>query len=235
MDFRYKLQKLLDGSALHSFQDSVHRTFHPLRLKDVLAQVDQRRLTQIREKYGVAGEGTHWPKYVDAARWLRLNIKRAQQLRLNARPRPLRILDLGSGGGYFLVVSRYLGHSGAGLDVDDPPMYGEMFEAFGLRRTIWRIHAYEPLPDLGERFDLVTAFSICFNEHKQPNVWGPKEWAFLLGDLKTRVLNPSGEIFLGMNPEPGGIFYTPGLREYFLDHGATIDRAKVWFRTVDRI
>ncbi|HEY0794059.1 MAG TPA: class I SAM-dependent methyltransferase [Chthoniobacterales bacterium] len=235
MDFRYKLQKLLDGSALNSFQDSVHRAFHPIRLENVLAQVDQRRLAEIRDKYGVTGEGTHWPKYVDATRWLRLNIKRAQQLRLNARPQPLRILDLGSGGGYFLIVSRYLGHSGVGLDLDDPPMYGEMFQAFGLQRTVWRIQAYEPLPDLGERFDLVTAFSICFNEHKQPDVWGPQQWAFLLKDLKARVLKPSGEIYLGMNPEPGGVFYTPGLKEYFLDHGATIDRAKVWFKMVDRI
>jgi len=235
MEFRHKLQKLLDGSALRSFQDSIHRALHPIRLEDVLAQVDQAGLARVRKKYAVPGEETHWPKYVDTARWLRLNLKRAQQLRLNVRSRPLRILDLGSGGGYFLVVSRHLGHSGVGLDIEDPPMYGEMFEVLGLTRIIWRIQAYEPLPDFGERFDLVTAFSICFNEHKQPKVWGPKEWSFLLRDLKARFLKPSGEIFLGMNPEPGGIYYTSGLREYFAASGAEIDRAKVWFKTINRI
>ena len=235
MDLRRKLRKLFDGTAFYSFQNFVHRRLHPIRVEEILAQLDQAALARIQEKYSVPGEGTHWPKYVDAPRWLRLNVKRAQELRLNARPRPLRILDLGSGGGYFLVVSRFLGHSGMGLDIDDPPMYGEMFEAFGLHRVIWTINAFEPLPDLGERFDLVTAFSICFNEHKKPGVWGPEPWNYLLQDLKRRFLRPSGEIFLGMNPEADGTYYTPGLRAFFATRGARIDRSKVWFKSLARI
>ena len=38
-----------------------------------------------------------------------------------------------------------------------------------------------------------------------------------------------------MNPEPGGVYYTPGLREFFVSKGAKIDRAKVWFKRLDRI
>lgn len=235
MNLRHKLSKLLDGTAFQSFQNSIYRRLHPIRVEDVLAGVDQAALTRIREKYSVPGELTHWPKYVDVPRWLRLNIKRAQELRLNTRRQPLRILDLGSGGGYFLLVSRFLGHSGMGLDIDDPPMYGDMFGAFGLSRVVWTINAFEPLPDLGERFDLVTAFSVCFNEHKRPGVWGPEPWRFLLRDLKNRCLKPSGEIFLGLNPEPDGNFYTPGLREFFSARGAKIDRSKVWFKRIDRI
>ena len=235
MDLLHKLYKLVDGSALRSFKDSTYRRLYPIRVVDILAQIDQAALARIQEKYAVAGELTHWPKYVDAPRWLRLNVKRAQELRLKTRPRSLRILDLGSGGGYFLLVSRFLGHSGVGLDIDDPPMYGEMFEAFGLRRVIWAIKALEPLPDQGERFDLVTAFSICFNEHKQPSLWGPKQWDFLLQDLKSHFLQPCGEIFLGLNPEHNGNFYPPGLREFFLAKGAKIDREKVWFKKLDGI
>jgi SAM-dependent methyltransferase len=235
MNLRHKLSKLLDGTALQSFRNFTYRRLHPIRVEEVLAGADPAALTRIRGKYSVPGELTHWPKYVDAPRWLRLNIKRAQELRLNTRREPLRILDLGSGGGYFLLVSRFLGHSGTGLDIDDPPMYGEMFEAFGLSRVIWTIKAFEPLPDLGERFDLVTAFSICFNEHKRPGIWGPEPWRFLLQDLKSRFLKPSGEIFLGLNPEPDGTFYTLGLREFFLAKGAKIDRSKVWFKKIDRL
>lgn len=235
MDLRHRLSKLVNGAALRSFRNYTYRRLHPIRVEEVLAEINQEALARIREEYAVPGELMHWPKYVDAPRWLRLNIRRAQELRLNTRRRPLRILDLGSGGGYFLVVSRFLGHSGMGLDIDDPPMYGDMFEAFGLSRVIWTIKAFEPLPDLGERFDLVTAFSICFNEHKQPGVWGPKPWEFLLQDLKHRFLKPAGEIFLGLNPEADGTFYTPGLREFFLDRGATIDRSKVWFKKIDRL
>lgn len=235
MRLRHKLYKLVNGRALQSFRNAAYRHLHPIRVEEILAGVDQTALKRIREKYAVPGELTHWPKYVDAPRWLRLNIKRAQELRLNTRRRPLRILDLGSGGGYFLLVSRFLGHSGVGLDIADPPMYGEMFEAFGLPRVVWTIKAFEPLPNLRERFDLVTAFSICFNEHKTPGVWGPEPWRFLLQDLKGRFLKPSGEIFLGMNPELDGTFYTPGLREFFLASGAKIDRSKVWFKKIDRI
>jgi SAM-dependent methyltransferase len=235
MDLRHRLSKLFDGTAFQSFRNATYRRLHPIRVEEVLAGIDQATLARVREKYSVPGELTHWPKYVDAPRWLRLNIKRAQELRLNTRSQPLRIFDLGSGGGYFLVVSRFLGHSGVGLDIDDPPMYGEMFEAFGLSRVIWTIKAFEPLPDLGERFDLITAFSICFNEHKRPDVWGPEPWRFLLQDLKHRFLKPTGEIFLGLNPEPDGTFYTPGLREFFLTKGARIDRSKVWFKNIDRI
>ena len=153
-------------------------------------------------------------------------------MKLTGRTRRLRILDLGSGAGYFLLVARHLGHSGMGLDIPDPPMYGELFELFGLKRAVWEIKAFQPLPDLGERFDLVTAFSICFNEHKRSDLWTAKEWAFFLDDLETRFLKAGGEIFLGMNPEEDGSFYTPNLRQFFIDRGAKVDRAKVWFTRV---
>jgi len=88
------------------------------------------------------------------------------------------------------------------------------------------------LPDLGERFDLVTAFSICFNGHKRANLWTSKEWAFFLNDLEKRFLRAGGEIFLGMNPEEDGSFYTPALKQFFIERGAQIDRSKVRFRRV---
>jgi len=226
----HKLGKLVDGSAWVSAGNAYNRWRHPIDPKQVLRGIDLRGLERIREKFGVPGEKTHWPKYLDADRWLRLNIRRAQELRLTSRRRLLRILDLGSGAGYFLLVARYLGHSGMGLDIPDPPMYSELFELFGLKRTVWEIKAFEPLPDLGERFDLITAFSICFNGHKRTDLWTSKEWGFFLNDLETRFLNPGGEIFLGMNPEEDGSFYTPALRQFFLDHGAKVERAKVWFK-----
>ncbi len=108
-------------------------------------------------------------------------------------------------------------------------MYGELFEVLGLKRVVWEVKAYEPLPDLGERFDLVTAFSICFNGHKRTDLWTSKEWAFFLNDLEKRFLQTGGEIFLGMNPEEDGSFYTPALKQFFIERGAQIDRSKVWF------
>jgi SAM-dependent methyltransferase len=226
----HKLSKLVDGSAWVSATKAYYRWRHPLYPQQILSGIDRKGFERIRQKFAVPGEKTHWPKYVDAERWLRLNIRRAQELKLTSRTRPLRILDLGSGAGYFLLVARYLGHSGMGLDIPDPPMYGELFELFGLKRVVCEIKAFQALPDLGERFDLVTAFSICFNGHKRHDLWTSKEWAFFLNDLETRFLNPGGEIFLGMNPEEDGSFYTPALRQFFIDRGAKVDRSKVWFR-----
>jgi hypothetical protein len=85
------------------------------------------------------------------------------------------------------------------------------------------------LPDLGRKFDLITAFSIDFNrESKREWWWGPSEWAFFLGDLK-RHLNPGGRIFLGLNPRRDGEYYTAELREFFLDRGAAVERENVVF------
>ena len=96
---------------------------------------------------------------------------------------------------------------------------------------------FDPLPDLGRKFDLVTAFSIDFNRiSKQDWWWGPEEWAFFLDDLK-RHLNPGGRVFLALNPSgPNKEFYTPELREFFLSRGALIERENVLFEPalVDR-
>ena len=87
----------------------------------------------------------------------------------------------------------------------------------------------KPLPDLGRKFDLITAFSIDFNrESKRDWWWGPPEWAFFLDDLK-RHLNPGGRIFLGLNPKRDGEYYTPELREFFLSRGASVERENVAF------
>jgi SAM-dependent methyltransferase len=213
-----------------SFLHAIHRWFHPISLKRVKAGMNLAGLDKVRERHGVPGERTLYPKYLDVDRFLKMNIRRAQDLRLNLGA-PLRVLDLGSGGGYFLTVCRFLGHGGIGIDLDEPAMYGEMFEAFGLKRVIWRIEAFQPLPSLGERFDLITAFSIAFNGHKREGRWGMPEWEFLLNDLRRNLLKPGGRIYLDLNPEHDGSFMTPTLHGYFLDQGASIDRSKVLLQT----
>ena len=76
----------------------------------------------------------------------------------------------------------------------------EMMRMLELPRVIWRVNAFQPLPDLGRKFDLITAFMICFNGHKSPALWGPEEWEFFLDDLETR-LKPRGRIYLSFNRE----------------------------------
>ena len=105
------------------------------------------------------------------------------------------------------------------LDIDVFPLFTELLDLLRVERRVWTIRPYEPLPDLGRKFDLITAFSIDFNrESKRDWWWGPAEWAFFLDDLK-RHLNPGGRIFLGLNPREDGEYYTAELREFFLSSG----------------
>jgi hypothetical protein len=71
---------------------------------------------------------------------------------------------------------------------------------------------------------------ICFNNHKQADLWGVAEWEFFLDDL-ARHLAPRGRVWLELNREYDGTFYTPELREFFQRRGATIDEHKIIFNS----
>ena len=134
---------------------------------------------------------------------------------------------LGVGAGYFLFVLKHLGHEVFGLDLDEPQFYDEMFELLGLERVIWRIGALQPLPSIARKFDLVTAFAVCFNGHGSDKVWGPKEWEFFLDDLNNRYLNTRARVVLALNPEPYGR-YTSELRDFFIRRGAAFEGNRIW-------
>src|SRR2546428_6601423 len=108
-------------------------------------------------------------------------------------------------------------------------MSDEIFRALGLQRIIARIEPFQPLPAFDRKFDLITAFMICFNGHKRPALWGPKEWSFFLDDLETR-LNPGGRIRLGFNREDDGSFYSGDLRRFFVDRSTEFDQHWITLR-----
>jgi SAM-dependent methyltransferase len=194
----------------------------------VIETIDLQRFEQIRQRYGVNGTSPDWPKFLDLKRWIHINIRRIREIELDVA-RPKRILDLGCGAGYFLYIAQLLGHEGVGLDLDQLPMFGDLTRLLGVRRVIWQIKAFDPLPDIGE-FDLITAFLVCFNRHKQANVWGVPEWKFFLDDL-AKHLTPRGRVWLELNQEYDGTFYTPDLRKFFQKRGAKIERHKVIFNS----
>jgi SAM-dependent methyltransferase len=177
--------------------------------------------------------GENWTKYFDAARWLKLNIRRAQDIGLDRERRSLRVLDLGSGAGYFLFVCKHLGHPGMGLDLPNPAFYGEMFAALGLTRVISPVDPQLPLPEAllsGGKFDLVTALSVAFNRYSPTGLWTAADWDYLLDDLRTRFLNPGGRVYFDLNPNYEDRFTTPEIEALFLRRGGKFDRgSKVLF------
>jgi len=229
--FRHKIRKLVDGRSLVSARKHTLRLLRsgrfPLSKKRVIETIDPVAFEQIRKRYAVANPGADWPKYLDLDRWIGINIRRIRQVELDLA-RPKRILDLGCGAGYFLYIGQLLGHSGLGLDMDRLSMFREVTRLLGVRRAVQRIEAFRPLPDFGQKFDFITAFMICFNNHKMPNLWKVPEWQFFLDDL-AKHLTPRGRVWLELNQEYDGTFYTPELKEFFQKRGARINEQKVIF------
>jgi SAM-dependent methyltransferase len=228
----HKLEKLVDGRTLASARRHTLRLLraNPFSLdtKRVIDTIDLQAFEQIRQRYAAKRPTADWPKFLDFERWIDINIRRIREVELDLM-RPKRILDLGCGAGYFLYIAQLLGHEGFGLDLDQLPMFRDITRLLGVRRVIRTIKAFDPLPDLG-KFDVITAFLICFNNHKQPDLWGVPEWEFFLNDL-AKHLAPRGRIWLELNQEYDETFYTPELKEFFQKRGAKIDRHKVIFNS----
>jgi SAM-dependent methyltransferase len=179
-DFEMKLtRKILKFAEPLTYRRGwrrAQRSIFRLPLGPMLAQIDWERAREIQQRY--ANSTTGYAKYADIEPWLRLNRERVQDLNLH-RSATKRVLDLGCGGGFFLFILKNLGHSVMGLDIDRVPLFGELLELFGVRRVVYKIDAFEPLPDLGQQFDWITAFSTNFYlYHPAKKRWGPAEWDF---------------------------------------------------------
>jgi SAM-dependent methyltransferase len=234
--FHHKIRKLVDGQSLASARKHTLRLLRTNRFsldaKRVIGTIDPAGFDQIRQRYAVANPGADWPKYLDLERWIGINIRRIRALELDLS-RPKRILDLGCGAGYFLYIAQLLGHSGLGLDIDRVSMFREVTRLLSVHRVVQRIDAFRPLPDLGQKFNLITAFMICFNDHKMPGLWQVPEWEFFLDDL-AKHLTPRGRVWLELNQEYDGTFYTPELKKFFQKRGARINEHKIIFTSLLR-
>jgi SAM-dependent methyltransferase len=194
--------------------------FDSLRIARFLRNIDEQRLRKIQTQ--AASSSSQYAKYADVPRWLKRNLPRVRRLGLD-RAEPKRILDLGCGAGFFLFLAKQYGHSGLGLDVGDHPISNELVDLFGVDRKIWRIAALELLPDLGEKFDLITAFSTAFHRHDESTGWGTDEWNFFLDDLFERQLKSGGEVYFEINSGKDGRYFPEQVRKLFLQRGAKVD------------
>lgn len=161
-------------------------------------------------------------------RKLRIAIVKAMMMGLHAA-QPLRILDIGHGGGYFVVVCRHLGHVCDGsevpferLPVEAAALYAEITAALGFhdqQRMV--VEAYHPLA-LRTTYDVICAHKICFNNYLKPSEWSVPQWRFFVEDAR-RFLGPDGRIVLELNENPeryGAMrWYDAALHEYFSSVG----------------
>jgi SAM-dependent methyltransferase len=229
MRFSRKLQKLFSRDAFASAFEHLSRATHPVNKRRLLDDIDWLQFKDLRHKFPYRSGSPQINRFEDVVYWIDINVERAQDLWLDCTP-PLRILDLGSGAGYFLYVCKHFGHDVLGFDTDVEPLFSATTELLGVRRVIGRIERQTPLPELGQRFDLVTAHRICF--HRIGKVrdgveWSPSDWEFFIDDIRNRFLNRNGRLLLDFNPRPdASSFFTPELRKFFLSQGARIFRSK---------
>jgi len=219
------------------------RPYGPSVVKDLLSSVEESadiaRIERLRTEMKPAfrKEPTSAAKYADRRYWLLLNAYRALKLDLQSGPK-LRIMDLGCGPGYFLSVTKALGHQAKGVDAPESfqtpverRVYSELLEALHCSRDVspLLIEAFAALPFGDERYDLITAFWICFNRHRQADSWGVEEWRFFVEDAM-RHLREGGRLLLDLNPDAERFgelaFYDAATLAYFRSVGA-VDRGRV--------
>jgi SAM-dependent methyltransferase len=232
--FSQKLGKLVSGEALDSATRHTraflrNRRF-PARVtaSGVIRTIDSQRFEQVRRKYAdPTAPPDAPPKYLDLREWMRINVQRVRELELDYEP-PSSVLDIGCGAGYFLYICKTLGHEVLGLDMDSFPMFRELTDLLQVPRVIARIDAYRPLPNFDRKFDVVTAHLICFNAHKSEKLWGAPEWDFFLNDIASH-LAPGGRVWLELNREYDGSYYSPELATFFRNRGAELHGYRVVF------
>jgi SAM-dependent methyltransferase len=233
MRFTYKIRKVLSGDAYASARRHVKQWVigrAPLRFDaaKITGTIDRAKFQQVYDRYAMVDPGDEWPKYLEIERWMEINLKRVRDLGLDLGGRK-RVLDIGCGTGYFLYICQYLGHDVLGMDLDEEPGFRDMVNLLGVKRIIWRIEAYQPLPDIGPKFDVITAHMICFNGHKSDKLWKIPEWEYFLDDLAANHLKRGGQVCLELNREYDDSLYTPELKAYFEARGADVHTQRVHF------
>lgn len=199
-----------------------------LTVENLLRRIAPSDLVKVQELSARENmDDVFWTKYLDVNKWLTLNIRYAKELGLIGEP-PRSVLDLGCGGGFFLVVCRTLGAKVLGVDLDKDLVLNEMIRLFRLERVAWRIRAFVKLPDFKRKFDLITAFMICFNFPPRHPYWGPRQWHFFIDDMADRLL-PEGRLLLSLNKQPDGKEYDDVLKAYFESRGGVVTGKRIVF------
>jgi SAM-dependent methyltransferase len=211
-----------------------HRSVKLLRLAhQVRNGADMQRLKQLEAEMKPVAERdpTGAAKYADYRLWIPFNVARVGSLGLQDS-RPSRIMDIGCGPGYFLALTRACGHEAYGIDAPsdilsgvENRVYSELLAALRVTPYVspFLIERYVPLSSPLRGLDMITAFWICFNRHRQKDEWNAGEWNFFVDDALSR-LRPGGILHLELNPNPeryGGLqWYDQPTLDFFRSVGS---------------
>ncbi len=211
------------AEVAETIADEAHRTL----FERVVGRIDPEAHLALQEKYRSApgfGDPTYMYKYLDVCPWLKDKVARAFSMGLADSP-PLRILDLGAGGGHFLAVCNALGHQTVGIDLAFP-LYIDLCALMDVDRRTWRVNPGQPLPATLGRFDLVTAFqlkfdALGFDRARGWLYWSLADWDFFIRDVTGERMRYPGRLCLQLNSR----LLPDGTRERFADVIAACEAA----------
>lgn len=156
-----------------------------------------------------------------------------------------RVLDLGSGSGWFVWVMQKMGHDAKGLE----PLStwtsvekGNMTRLLGVEPIDVSVQPFAPLPSPpeDEKYDVITSWMTMWDhlpvqgrnsEKDQSGKYGPmfssEMWAFVLKDIACNQLKPGGIFMFEENT------YVPASQKFSVRGKPQAEKAGVVFREVD--
>ena len=226
---RYTVDRLRYAYLRHQLRSRIEVIFH-----DLTANIDPNVFADKLRPFWEPLPGAASAKYLALETWLREAILRylISNDGINASG---KVVDLGSGAGYFLWVCREHGHEVMGLDIFDDPLYDAFFEFFSLPRIEYRIEALRPIYDFGGNASLITAFMTCFDRFPNGRPWDTSAWTFFLSDIRER-LQPGGRLVIKFNADlESGFLYLPAIAQLFSSHKRYRSRALLDYVFFDAI
>jgi 2-polyprenyl-3-methyl-5-hydroxy-6-metoxy-1,4-benzoquinol methylase len=124
-----------------------------------------------------------------------------QRYRFELSKKP-SLLDIGTGCGFLPYIARYNNFEIDAIDVPQTSKtWDKVTSILDLNITRYLIKKNVPLIGFQKKFDVISAFQICFNGHKTDYLWDIDEWKFFLKDIYQNHLKKNGILILGFNYE----------------------------------
>ena len=188
-------------------------------LDTVESTIDLDELDRMERRYSTTT--LQWRKYFDLPVGIDRQLRQMKLFKVLQGNQPRRVLDIGSGPGHFLLVSRILGHDALGIDLPDP-IFDDLNQLFGNSRITEPVLPQKPFVPQGQRFDLIYAVDAAF--HDPPRdvrvargdetlLWTREDWKWFIGYVR-EVLTDSGLAVLKMNYKESRTGLRPGTQRY---------------------
>jgi len=128
-------------------------------------------------------------------KWIGEKLDVAHGLNLHQTNSTKKLLDIGTGAGWFPFICKLYGHNCIGTDISGRPEYDPVYEFFNIPFTEMLVHPFKSMP-LTEKYDYITAMRAFFPQ--RPRAWEKNEWQYFFKDAR-KHLNTDGALYISAN------------------------------------